>query len=405
MTKKGSVSYAFTEEAKLKRSIRRHFTNLGFRKNNEGALILPDNSKETVRKLHRRQRGDKLASNKQFLEKRFPKIEKYFADGSEIDPEKIMLELKIVKTGTVEADIFRAASLTWSVPVSNGYGRRLRYLVWDKGHDRLVGIFALGDPVFNLGVRDQLIGWSSEDRKKRLVNILDAYVLGSVPPYNMLLGGKAVACLIRTKEVYNDFRRAYGKTTGIISKEQKAARLLAVTTTSSMGRSSIYNRLKLGSQQYFKPIGYTLGFGHFHITDKIFGKMRDYLRISKHPYVDEHKFGDGPNWRMRTIRVALSALGINQSVLKHGIRRQVFICVMTDNSVNYLKTGKGSLGLKSLKSVDEVSELVVARWMVPRAKRRPEYRQWQRKFVKGLIRTGKAKEIAPDSARVGKQVR
>jgi hypothetical protein len=25
----------------------------------------------------------------------------------------------------------RKASLTWSVPVSNGYGRRIRYLVWD----------------------------------------------------------------------------------------------------------------------------------------------------------------------------------------------------------------------------------------------------------------------------------
>jgi hypothetical protein len=402
MGKRGSVSFALTEEAKLKRSIRRHFTNLGFRKDDEGALVLPDNSKATVRKLHRRQREEKLGSNKTFLEKKFSKIEKFFANGDEIDPGKIALQLKLVKTGTIEADIFRAASLTWSVPVSNGYGRRLRYLVWDKGHDRLVGIFALGDPVFNLGVRDELIGWNSEDRKKRLVNILDAYVLGAVPPYNMLLGGKAVACLIRTREVYNDFRRTYGKTTGIISKEQKAARLLAVTTTSSMGRSSIYNRLKLGSQQYFEPIGYTLGFGHFHITDAIFTKMRDYMRISEHPYVDEHKFGDGPNWRMRTIRVALSALGINQSVLKHGIQRQVFICLMTDNSVNYLKTGKGSLGLSSLKTVDEVSELVVARWMLPRSQRKPDYQLWQRKFIRPLIKTGKAKNLSSQIKNVSK---
>lgn len=391
---------ASSKAAKLKRSICRHFTNLGFYTDAAGALILPDNSKATVRKLHRRQRQEKLFSNKIFLEKRYPKVENYFANGDEIIPENISLQLKLVKTGTIEADIFRAASLTWSVSVSNGYGRRLRYLVWDKGHDRLVGIFALGDPVFNLGVRDNLIGWNSEDRKKRLVGILDAYVLGAVPPYNMLLGGKAVACMIRTREVYNDFRRTYGTTTGIISQESKGSRLLAVTTTSSMGRSSIYNRLKLGSQQYFQPIGYTLGFGHFHITDAIFSKMRDYLRVSEHPYVDEHKFGDGPNWRMRTIRVALSALGINPSVLKHGIKRQVFICLMSDRSIETLKSGRGSLGLRSLKSAAEVSSLVVARWMLPRAKRRDEYKLWRRESIRPLIKTGKANALSHQSSPV-----
>jgi len=33
---------------------------------------------------------------------------------------------------------------------------------------------------------------------KRLVNVMDAYVLGAVPPYNMLLGGKLVASLVRS---------------------------------------------------------------------------------------------------------------------------------------------------------------------------------------------------------------
>jgi hypothetical protein len=112
------------------------------------------------------------------------------------------------------------------VPVSAGFGRRLRYLVWDQGHDRLVGVIALGDPVFNLSVRDNLIGWNAHDRADRLVSILDAYVLGAVPPYNMLLGGKAVACLIRSREVFEDFKRTYGNTVGIISGRRKRAELL-----------------------------------------------------------------------------------------------------------------------------------------------------------------------------------
>ena len=75
---------------------------------------------------------------------------------------------------------------------------------------------------------------------------MDAYVLGALPPYNALLGGKLVACLLRSRDIYDDFAKAYGKTTGIISQKEKEARLLVVTTSSSMGRSSVYHRLKLG---------------------------------------------------------------------------------------------------------------------------------------------------------------
>jgi hypothetical protein len=51
----------------------------------------------------------------------------------------------------------------------------MRYLVWDDGHNRLAGVFALGDPVYNLSVRDTKIGWSVHDRAQRLVGLLDAY--------------------------------------------------------------------------------------------------------------------------------------------------------------------------------------------------------------------------------------
>jgi hypothetical protein len=114
---------------------------------------------------------------------------------------------------------------------------------------------AIGVPVFNLSVRDKLIGWNAHGRGERLVNIMDAYVLGAIPPYNMLLGGKLVAALIRSRDVYDDFTKAYGSTRGIISKKKKKARLLAVTTSSSLGRSSVYNRVQLDGKKYLKPIG------------------------------------------------------------------------------------------------------------------------------------------------------
>lgn len=392
---KSRIAKPFTPEAKLKRKIRRHFTSLGFVRGNDGTLVLPGKGKKVIRRLHSAQRIDRLISSVAFLRETLPSAIRHFANGSEIEPENIRLRLKRVGAGTEESDIFRIATLTWSVPVSQGFGRRLRYLVWDDYHDRLVGVIALGDPVFNLTVRDGLIGWTSRDRSKRLVNILDAYVLGAVPPYNMLLGGKAVACLIRSKEVYEDFAAEYGDSVGIISGKSKRANLLAVTTSSSMGRSSVYNRLKLEGQSYFDSIGYTVGWGHFHITDQLFGEIRAYLRLIKHEYADRHRFGQGPNWRFRTIRAGLDELAINQAVLRHGIKREVFLCLLAENAIQILKAGKGIPNVSSLLTVQEISEIAKKRWIVPRAERRPEFRAWNRKDIVRLIKGSESKLSFP----------
>jgi Domain of unknown function (DUF4338) len=131
--KQGSIANAFSPEAKLKRNIRRHFTKLGFAKAADGTLILPGEGKEVVRRLHGGQRAEKLAAGSAFLDRALSKLLPHFADGSEIDPSRIRLRLVRVASETTEADLFRMATLTWSVPVSCGFGRRLRYLVWDDG--------------------------------------------------------------------------------------------------------------------------------------------------------------------------------------------------------------------------------------------------------------------------------
>jgi hypothetical protein len=294
-----------SREATLKRKIRRHLKELGFVRSEDGSLQANGNSKDAIRALHRQQRGDRLKLSHELLTSRASRLLTHFASGSEIDPAKISPALERIYADTWQADLFRLASLTWSVPVSNGFGRRLRYLVWDQQNEKLMGLIAIGDPVFNLSVRDKLIGWNSHDRGERLVNIMDAYVLGSVPPYNALLCGKLIACLLKSRDLYNDFARTYGGTTGIISGQEKKARLLAITTSSSMGRSSVYNRLKLDGVQYLKTIGYTGGWGHFHIPDKLYEELRDYLRTIGHSYADSHQYGAGPNWRLRTTRIAL----------------------------------------------------------------------------------------------------
>jgi len=373
-------------EALLKRRLRKHLSSLGFSRGPNGNLSISDNSKAAIRILHAPQRAEILQAQTSFIERKLPTLERFFASGNEVNPEKIQVRIERIDSNTWQGDLFRLASLTWAVPVSSGFGRRLRFLVWDEQNGKLVGILAIGDPVFNLSVRDQFIGWSGDERGSRLVNVMDAYVLGALPPYNKLLCGKLVACLIRSVEVYEQFRKQYGSTTGIISGESKNAHLLAVTTSSSMGRSSVYNRLKLGGVDYMKSIGFSGGWGHFHVPDELFDDLRNYLRLCGHEYADFHSFGQGPNWRIRVIRAALASLGFRGDMLKHGVKREVFISLLAENSCKILQEGRGKPEIKNLLSVKQIVEAASDRWIVPRAIRISEYKDWTSNSISGLIK-------------------
>jgi len=362
-------------EVRLKRHIRDHFRKLGFTRDERGDLKLDNLSKDTYRAFHLPQRLDKLARNADFIEKNSASLIEHFADGVEIDPQNIKPRLEIVSAGTWQSDLFRFASLQWQIPVSDGYGRRMRFLVWDATNEKLIGLIALGDAVFNLAVRDQLVGWDHEDRGHRLANLMDAYVLGAVPPYNLILGGKLVASLVRTQEIRRMFEKRYGNSIGLISGERKNARLAMVTTTSALGRSSVYNRLKLHGVDYFKSIGFTSGWGHFHISDALFHEIRRYLEDEGDPYANGHEFGNGPNWRLRTIRRALSKLGMSEGLMKHRLVREVFVCKLATNARNFLqgKATRARFG-DQLLTVEEVGEKAVHRWVTPRAERDDTFR-------------------------------
>jgi hypothetical protein len=383
--RKSAVVAAFTPEAVLKRKIRAHLRKLGFHRGPGGTLVPPSTSKESVRALHYEQRKAGLKKQREFVQRVLPKLQHYFAEGSDVDPSRVEPVLELIKADTWQSDLFRLAGLSWSVPVSAGYGRRLRYLVWDKTNGKLIGIIALGDPVFNLKARDELIGWNVKDREKRLVNVLDAYVLGAIPPYNMLLGGKLVSCLVRSREVRNDFARRYGGTRGVISRKKKSAQLAIVTTSSSLGRSSVYNRLKLGQEAYMRSIGFTQGWGHFHVPDTLFVELRAYLRNRKHRYVDGYAFGKGPNWRLRTIRAAFDALGFKGDLLRHGIGREIFISEIARNGRKILRGEAIKANYRGLKTVSEIGKMACARWLAPRAERRPDYKSWTRDQFRSLV--------------------
>ncbi|MCI0560775.1 MAG: DUF4338 domain-containing protein, partial [Nitrososphaera sp.] len=208
-------------------------------------------------------------------------------------------------------------------------------------------------------------------------------------PYNMLLGGKLVACLVRTQEVRDFFTERYSHTKGIISRKKKHATLAMVTTSSALGRSSVYNRLSLGGMKYFQPIGYTTGYGHFHIPDSLFKDMRIYLKGRHRKYAHNHLFGDGPNWRLRAARLALDLMGMNSELLRHGVSREVFVCKLASNAERLLR-GEVKRGYaRKLLSVEEVGKLALERWIIPRSQSRPEFSDWKRDAMRSLLIPGR----------------
>jgi hypothetical protein len=400
-TKSAVVLSINMREARLRRDIRAHFRRLGFTKSADGELVPPNLDKAGYRDLHGAQRDEVQSSEADFLKTRAVPLFRHFANGEELDVHRMTVQLIPVAGGTWQSDLFRLATLLWSIPVSQGFGRRLRFLVWDGFANKLVGLLALGDPVFNLKARDNHIGWSGKDRQTRLVHVLDGYVLGAVPPYSLLLGGKLVACLMRTRDVVDVFRSRYAHTEGIISGKEKNAHLVAVTTTSALGRSSVYNRLKLGSQPYLSSIGYTTGFGHFHFPQSLFDDMRSYLRRRRDPYSADHDYGSGPNWKLRAIRRTLELLDLDPGLVKHGLTREVFLCAVADNALDVLTGKRKRPKYDSLLSVEEVAQLALKRWMQPRALNDERYRAHKREHLVERISRGEEQEKR-NLARIGR---
>ena len=73
-------------------------------------------------------------------------------------------------TGYKLSDIWRYFRYTWSIPYKTMPGRNLFYLVRDRlqPYHPVIGIFALGNSVLNLTVRDDDIGWTVEAIKRNM---------------------------------------------------------------------------------------------------------------------------------------------------------------------------------------------------------------------------------------------
>lgn len=321
-------------EQKVRLLILRDLLNLNWQVKfgkNKLEVIPPESyDKETIRQAMSFKREEIIRNNIKWIEKNIDLARKNLANGLDVLTSKIDPIIEVCQTRK-QHDLFRILRYYWSSPYSDYVGRRIKLIIRDKAlpNKPVIGIAALGSPIIHIPERDEFIGWNRSTRTRNLIFTMDAFVIGALPPYNHLLGGKLISLLLASKEVRKIYSEKYKGKTTIIDKRISNS-LIGIFTTSLYGKSSQYNRLKYKDEFIFKVIGHTKGYGSLHLSDETIQEMLKYLK-SKNIEVN-HRFGDGPSWVMRVIRTAGDSLGFDSDfLLKHSFKRSIYFIPLANN--------------------------------------------------------------------------
>ena len=315
---------------------------------------------------------EQLSLHKEFLINSTEKIKKYCRDGNKINPEKISLELREVKSGSFEEVIFKWWNLIWwSIPYQRSYGRQMRFLLWDTTHDTPFGLISLQSPVLKMSVRDQALAIPKDELDIWVNRAMNAQRVGALPPYNELIGGKMVALTLTCNEIREAYKKKYENNFSIIKNRKLKPDLLFITTTSAFGKSSMYNRLKYNNEVVAESLGYTKGSGSFHIPEELYEEILKFLS-SKDINV-ARGYGHGPSRKLRLIGLGLKHLGLS-SFEYHGIKREFYLFPLVKNLRGVIQQSESPFLFD--RPFNDLVNYWKKRWAIPRAERMPEWKNF-----------------------------
>lgn len=162
----------------------------------------------------------------------------------------------------------------------------------------------------------------------------------------------------------------------MIRRKWLDARLALITTTSALGRSSIYNRVKYGERLLLHGVGFTRGSGEFHFSNGLYGAISEYAVRYCEPTAKQERWGTGFRNRREVVKKCLAKVGLSTEWLYHGIQREIFVVPLAQNAREFLQ-GKHSRLLSFDQCAEELFDFFRERWLLPRSQRNEQYKTWQ----------------------------
>jgi hypothetical protein len=279
-------------------------------------------SKEAQRQLLLKRKSEILLRQNKWIEAKQPLLSEFSSNKlpKEYTPKKLRL---VVCEQQWQHDLWRIIKLHhWSMPPNEYVGRRKRILVFDD--KKVVGLIGLASCIWGLASRDSWIGWDVHKKRERINYVVDAYVLGAIPPYNGdTRGSKLLAYLASSKEISNIWRDSYGHSPAVI------------VTTTLFGHSAVLNRVKHEEEVLWRHLGYTRGLGTMHFSLQTIDYAKELLAKAENIVPD--RITSGPNWKLRLMRTAIEYVGLRaEDYLVHGYKRGIYVTKIARNAQEFL---------------------------------------------------------------------
>ena len=216
-------------------------------------------------------------------------------------------------------------------------GRNVKINVKDRVSGKLLGQISLASDVTSMGVRDNYIGWSKDnkfvDGKLNHTTIASTIVCTQPLGYNFL-GGKLIAMMTTVPEIRNHWKTKYGQT------------LVAVGTTSLYGIHSQYNGIPL-----FKTLGESAGKISLKPDDKFYDPWHHWLKENRAEWykqnISDERARNGANMgyeangpvsgiKQKILGQIFKECGIKATEYHHGFKRGVYLAMMYENGREFL---------------------------------------------------------------------
>ena len=186
------------------------------------------------------------------------------------------------------------------------------------------------------------------------------------------IAGKLIALCVTANEVRKDYRATYSGRKTEMEGRVLPAHLVALTTTSAFGRSSIYNRLKYKDIIIAESLGYTNGYGNFHFQ-RLYPLFKEYLESKN--INTKGGYGTGPRRTWQLITRTLKELELPGDLLRHGVKREAFLFRLINNLEDYMSAKSKTPKYRDLP-FNDLAEFWKERWLKGRYTRVDSWHAW-----------------------------